>query len=54
MKRILVALTVLMAFMCGCCCHKQCIKDDQADKSKIEAKKALNEMDKEKAKDADQ
>jgi len=54
MKRSIIAAAVLGAFLFGCCCHKQCVKDDQAEKSKIEAKKALHEMDEEKSKENNQ
>ena len=55
MKRFVIAMAIIGVFFCGCCCHKKCVKDDhQAEKSKIEAKKALDEMDKEKSKDANQ
>ncbi len=55
MKRFVFGITVVGVFFCGCCCHGKCVKDDrQADKSKIEAQKALDEMDKEKAKDGGQ
>jgi protein involved in sex pheromone biosynthesis len=49
MKRtVIIAAAVLAAFLGGCCSHKKCAKDhDQAQKSKIEARKALDEMDKE-------
>ena len=50
MKRFVIAMKIIG----GCCCHT-CVKNDhQAEKSKIEAQKALDEMDKEKSKDAGQ
>jgi hypothetical protein len=55
MKRtVIIAAAVLAAFLGGCCCHKKCVKNhDQAEKSKIEAQKTLDEMDKEIQKNAD-
>jgi hypothetical protein len=55
MKRFIVAIAITGVFFCGCCGHKKCVNDGrQAEKSKIEAQKALDEMDKEKNKDAGQ
>jgi hypothetical protein len=54
MGRIIVCTAVMAAFMFGCCCHKQCVKDHSAEKSKIEAKKAMNELDAEKSKENNQ
>jgi hypothetical protein len=53
-KRIIISAAILGAFVFGCCCHKQCVKNDQPEKSRIEAKKALDEMDKEKNKENNQ
>ena len=55
MKRFVIAIALVGVFFYGCCCHHKCVKDgNQAEKSKIEAQKALDEMDKEKNKDAGQ
>ena len=52
MKRLVILTTIVGALFCGCCCHKKCVKNqDQAEKSKIEAQKAMDEMDKEIPKD---
>jgi hypothetical protein len=53
-KRFVVVAAVVGALFCGCCSQKNCVKDDSAQKSKIEAQKALDEMEKEKNKDAGQ
>ena len=55
MKRTILSALIISAFFFGCCCHKKCVKDDhQAQKSKIEAQKAMDEMDQQKAKDNSQ
>jgi hypothetical protein len=55
MKRTILSALIISAFFFGCCCHKKCIKDDhQAQKSKIEAQKAMDEMDQQKTKDNSQ
>jgi hypothetical protein len=52
MKKTILAALIIGAFSFSCCCHKKCVKDDhQAQKSKIEAQKAMDEMDNEKNKD---
>ncbi len=51
MKRIVLSMAIIGAFFIGSCC-RPCVKnDDQAQKSKIEAEKALDELDKEKSKE---
>jgi hypothetical protein len=55
MKRVILSALIASAFFLGCCCHKKCMKDDhQAQKSKIEAQKATDEMDNQKNKDGGQ
>jgi|GEM_PF-1559314 hypothetical protein len=55
MKRIILSALIISAFFLGCCCHKKCVQDNhQAQKSKIEAQKAMDEMDNEKNKDKNQ
>lgn len=55
MKRFIISAVLIYAFSLGGCCHKVCVKDDhQAQKSKIEAQKAIDEMDAEKNKDKSQ
>jgi hypothetical protein len=55
MKLTILSALIISAFFFGCCCHKKCMKDDhQAQKSKIEAQKAMDEMDQQKAKDNSQ
>lgn len=48
MKKLIIFIPIICFFIAGCC--HTCVNNHQAEKSKIEAKKAMDEMDAEKNK----